>query len=121
MKRQRAPRTLRSVLLRVFIPRMVGFAAIAGALLVGQAMSFSQSAAPLTSEISSVPTWDASDQAAYPGCEDSAKWPAGKLADDVVVHRFNDGATEKLPFDDAWRLNHDASEADDVWVLGVCP
>ncbi|MCW2785795.1 MAG: hypothetical protein JWP74_2312 [Marmoricola sp.] len=109
------------MLLRVLIPRMVAFAAITGALLVGQAMAFSPSAAPLSSDISSVPTWDASDQAAYPGCVDSATWPPGKLADDVVVHRFNDGATEKVAFDDAWHLNHDSSEADDVWVLGVCP
>ena len=122
MKPQRAKqRTFRSVLLRTLIPRTVGFAALAAALLVGQAMAVNPSSAPIGSLPTPAPVWTAAIQAADPGCVPSAQWPAGKPASAVIAHRFSDGSTDRIAFDTAWSLNHDATESNDVWVLGVCP
>jgi len=119
--RMRAPRTLRSHLVRVLTPRLVVFGALSSALLVGQAMSLSPSASPLEQTLPTVPTWSAEDRAAEPGCVPAADWPEGKPGAAVVVHRYSDGSVERVPFLDAWRENHNGSEVDDVWVLGVCP
>lgn len=119
--RMRAPRTLGSQVVRVLTPRLVVFGALASALLVGNAMSLSPSAAPLDQALPTMPTWSAADRAAEPDCLPAAAWPAGKPGAEVVVHRFGDGSVERVPFLDAWRENHNDTEVDDVWVLGVCP
>lgn len=119
--RMRAPRTLWSQVVRVLTPRLVIFGALASALLVGNAMSLSPSAAPLDQTPPMMPAWSAADRAAEPDCLPAADWPAGKPGAAVVVHRFSNGSVERVPFLDAWRENHNDSEADDVWVLGVCP
>lgn len=119
--RMRAPRTLGSHLVRVLTPRLVIFGALASALLVGNAMSLSPSAAPLEQELPTMPTWSAADRAAEPSCLPAADWPAGKPGASVVVHRFSDSSVRRIPFLDAWRENHNGSDSDDVWVLGVCP
>jgi hypothetical protein len=103
-------RTFWSILLRTLIPRAVVFAAVAAALLVGQVMAVNPSSAPIDSQSAAVPVWTPAIQAAHPGCVPSAQWPAGKPA-----------ASERIAFDTAWSLNHDNSESNDVWVLGVCP
>lgn len=118
--RMRAPRTLRSRVLRVLVPRVVAFLAFSAMLLVGQAMSFSPSAAPLDRLPSVVPTWSAPDRAAEPGCVPVADWPTGTPARAVVVHRFSDERIVRVDFDTAWKVNHNRTEADDLWVLGVC-
>lgn len=119
--RIRAPRSLGTQVVRVLTPRLVIFGALASALLVGNAMSLSPSAAPLDQELLMMPTWSAADRAAEPDCLPSADWPAGKPGAAVVVHRFSNASVERMPFLDAWSQNHNDSEADDVWVLGVCP
>jgi hypothetical protein len=114
-------RTFWSILLRTLIPRAVVFAAVAAALLVGQVMAVNPSSAPIDSQSAAVPVWTPAIQAAHPGCVPSAQWPAGKPAASVIAHRFSDDTTERIAFDTAWSLNHDNSESNDVWVLGVCP
>ncbi|MCW2854555.1 MAG: hypothetical protein JWR52_170 [Marmoricola sp.] len=114
-------RTFGSRVLRTLIPRVVGFAAISSALLVGQAMAVTPSSAPIDSVPSVAPVWSAAIQAAHPGCVPSAQWPAGKPASAVIAHRFSDDSTDRIAFGTAWALNHDTSESNDVWVLGVCP
>ncbi len=119
--RMRAPRTLGSHVARVLAPRLVVFGALGAALLVGQVMAVSPSASPWDQTQPRMPTWSASDRAAEPDCVPAAEWPTGKPGAGVVVHRFSDGSVERVPFLDAWRENHNGTEVDDVWVLGVCP
>lgn len=119
--RSRGPRTLGSVVLRVLVPRALMFAALATVLLVGKVMAVNPSAAPFGDLPSATPTWTAADRAAEPDCVPHADWPEGTPAAEVVVHRFSDRATVRLPFVEAWNLNHNATEVDDLWVLGVCP
>jgi hypothetical protein len=38
----------------------------------------------------------------------------------VVVQVLRDGRHLEVGFDRAWRLNHNGTEVDDLWVLGVC-
>lgn len=115
------PRTFRALLMRALIPRTIGFAAISAALLVGQAMAVSPSSAPIESLPTVAPIWTPAIAAAHPGCVPSAQWPAGRPAAAVIAHRFSDDTTDRIAFDVAWSLNHDSSESNDVWVLGVCP
>lgn len=119
--RRREPRPLRAHLARTLIPRTVAFAAIAASLLVGQIMAVDPIATAWDADRPGVPTWTAADAEAHPGCVAAAAWPAGAVADAVLAHSFFDDATERLPFDLAWELNHNQSESDDVWVIGVCP
>lgn len=119
--RRRAPRTLRSHLARVVVPRVTLFGALAAAILVGNAMALTPSAAPLDRDPISVPTWSAADRAAEPDCVPAADWPSGAPGAEVVVHRFADRSVARMAFLDAWQVNHNGSETDDVWVLGVCP
>lgn len=117
----RAPRTLWSCVARVLVPRLALFGALGSALLVGNAMSLSPSAAPLEQLPDAKPTWSATERAAEPDCLPAADWPSGKPGSEVVVHRFSDGSTQRVDFLRAWRQNHNKTEVDDVWVLGVCP
>lgn len=122
--RRRRPRTLRSVLVRVVVPRVVGFLAIAAMLGVGQAMALSPSAEsiglPSDHASRSLPAWTAADAQAFPGCRPAAAWPSGTPAAYVVVRRFREDRDVKVAFDVAWDANHDDTEVNDVWVLGVC-
>ncbi len=118
--RMRAPRTLGSQVARVLVPRLAIFGALASALLVGNAMALTPSAAPLEQLPDVAPTWSAAVGAGNPGCVPAADWPAGKPGSAVVVHRFSDSSTQRVAFAAAWRVNHNLTEVDDVWVLGVC-
>lgn len=117
-------RTFRSFVLRALVPRVAAFAAVAAVLGLGQAMVVDRSAhsadATLPDAATAAPAWTAADAAAYPGCVPSAAWPSGRIASYLVVHRFRDDTDQKMAFDDAWRVNHDDTEVDDVWVLGAC-
>jgi hypothetical protein len=112
-------RTLKSFVLRVIVPRAVVFGAGALIFALGQAMAVNPSASPAESGRVELPVWSAADQAEHPDCTASATSP-GALADFVVVHSFRDDLNRRIAFDQAWQLNHNVTEADDVWVLGVC-
>lgn len=119
--RMRAPETLGSQVARVLVPRLAVFGALSASLLLGNAMSLSPTAAPLEQAPFVAPAWSAAERAAAPDCLPAADWPEGKPGSDVVVHRFSDGRVVRVAFSEAWRQNHNHTEVDDVWVLGVCP
>lgn len=122
--RRSRPRTLRSCLLRVAVPRVVAFLGVAAMLGVGQAMAVSPSALsialPPEHAVTAAPTWTVVDTQAFPGCRPAAAWPTGTPAAYVVVHSYREDRHRKMAFDAAWRDNHDGTEANDVWVIGVC-
>jgi len=119
---------LKSFVLRVVLSRLAVFGAGASMVVLAHAMAVDPSthpdaapgAAVADAAVAGPPTWTRADAAAYPGCVSSADWPAGRPAPYVVVHSFRDEAHRKVSFDAAWRANHDDTEVDDVWVLGVC-
>jgi hypothetical protein len=115
-------RTLKSFVLRVLVPRAALFAVGALVLALGQVMAVNTSASstsPAESGQVELPVWSAADQAAHPDCTPSSA-SSGKVADFVIVHSFRDDVNRRIDFDQAWGLNHNETEADDVWVLGVC-
>ena len=114
-------RSLGSYVARTLLPRTVIFGALSAALLVGNAMSVDPLAAPADSTATALPTWTSEVAAAHPDCVDVAAWPEGRPAETVVAYSFQGQAADEVAFDRAWALNHNASEADDLWVLGVCP
>jgi hypothetical protein len=128
MRGRRRPRTLRSFVLRAVVPRLVAFLGIAAMVGVGQAMAVSPSAeftgptpgAALQPVPQAAPAWTPADAQAFPGCRPAADWPTGTPAAYVVVHSFREDRHRRMAFDAAWRANHDETEADDVWVIGVC-
>jgi hypothetical protein len=119
-----ASRTFSAVVLRTVGLRVLVFAVAAGFVLVGQALAVDASARPSSVPVEQVvqtpPVWTTADAIAYPGCVALSAWPTGQVAPFVVVQRVREGGHHRLGFDRAWRLNHNASGADDVWVLGVC-
>lgn len=122
IRRPRRRRSLGSYVARTLLPRTVIFGTLASALLVGNAMSVDRLAAPAGPATSSAPpTWTDDVAMAHPGCVDSADWPDGRPADSVVAYSFQGQESQRIAFDRAWALNHNATEADDLWVLGVCP
>jgi hypothetical protein len=100
------------------------FGAVSVTLVLGQAMGVASaspsSSIPAGQRAAPLPSWSAADAASYPGCVPLSAWPKGALADFVVVHRFRDGVRTKVAFDTAWAANHNDTEVDDMWVLGVC-
>ena len=117
------PRTLKSLVLRVVVPRLLLFGAVATMLGLGQALAVdpsAQSSALPERHASAVPAWQPTDERTFPGCRAMAAWPTGTPAAYLVVHSFRDGRTTRMAFDTAWARNHDDTEVDDVWVIGVC-
>lgn len=116
-------RTFRSFVLRALAPRAAIFAVAAAVLGLGHAMALgpSVSASAAAGEPVAAPSWTAADREAHPECMPAADWQTGRAAEHVVVHSFRDNGHAKVAFDDAWRLNHNTTESDDVWVVGVCP
>jgi hypothetical protein len=123
-RRNRRPRTLRSFLLRIVVPRLVGFLGVAAMFGLGQAMAVSPSAhssvLPPERAVQVAPAWTAADAQDFPGCRPAAAWPSGTPAAYLVVHSYRQGRHVKMAFDVAWQANHDDTEANDVWVIGVC-
>jgi hypothetical protein len=117
-------RTLKSLVLRTVAPRLVLFGVGALMLVVGQAVAVEPSVqstlVPAERVAVAVPTWTAADGVDFPECTPSAKWPAGTPAGFLVVQAARDGRHLKVAFDRAWQLNHNDTEVDDLWVLGVC-
>jgi hypothetical protein len=112
-------RTFRSVLLRVLLLRVVMFAVLTTTLGITQLVPV-QAAALVLETPSPMPSWTATDLRAHPRCVPSASWPEGQPAEVLVVYRFRDQQRHEVAFADAWEDNHNATEVDDVWVLGVC-
>jgi hypothetical protein len=117
-------RTLRSLVLRTLAPRLAVFGAGVAMLAVGQAMAVDPAAQstllPAERVAGAVPSWTPADASTYPGCVPSAAWRTGTPAGFVVVQAVRDGRHHKVAFDRAWQLNHDDTEVDDLWVIGVC-
>jgi hypothetical protein len=117
-------RTLSWFLLRTMVPRLLVFCVGAGTVTIGSAMAVHPSAkvGTLPGEPAPIemPSWTAADAVAYPGCGPASSWPRGVPARSVVVHSFRDDARRQVGFDLAWTLNHNDTEVDDLWVLGVC-
>jgi hypothetical protein len=110
------------MLLRVFAPRLVLFAVTTAVLGLARLVSVHPSAQSAVEQVPSpMPSWTVADQRAHPECVPSASWPEGKPADALVVYRFRDQARRKVAFAEAWEWNHNHTEVDDIWVLGVCP
>ena len=111
-------------MLRTLVPRVVVFGAGALTLVLGQVMAVNptarSTAQPAERAVAELPSWSAADAAAHPECTPSAAWPAGIPAEFVVVHDFRSELHRKIAFDTAWQRNHDDTEVNDVWVLGVC-
>lgn len=115
-------RTFRSVVLRALVPRLVVLAALTAALALGHALAVDGAVsadAVVSQQVVAVPSWTMADVASFPGCVPQAVWPSGTPAAAVVV---GDGASghRRIGFDRAWRLNHNAISADDLWVVGIC-
>src|SRR4051794_14607896 len=87
-------RTLKSFLVRAFVPRAVLFGVATVAVVVGQAMATNPSASsaslPADEVAAQPPAWTLADVSAFPGCAPSAAWPAGKPAPFVVVRGIGD-------------------------------
>jgi hypothetical protein len=109
--------------LRVLVPRLALFSAASAMVAAGYAMSPHLSAGASTSgadRAGSLPAWSAADEAAHPECTPAGDWPEGKAAPAVVVQVVRDSVHRRLAFDATWRRNHNRTEVDDVWVLGIC-
>jgi hypothetical protein len=115
-------RTFASVAARMLLTRVAVFAAGAAVLVLGSLMAPVTSAAsvPAVDTGRRLPSWTPADAAANPGCVPSSAWPTGAPAPFVVVHSFRDNVHRKVEFATAWAANHDDTEVDDVWVVGVC-
>jgi hypothetical protein len=115
-------RTLKSFVLRALMTRVVPFVAVAAMVLLGRTLGPDQSAqlAETATSQTPTPTWTAADWTDHPECVPSAEWPTGTPAGFVVVQAVGTTVHTKLAFDRAWEQNHNASEVDDVWVVGVC-
>lgn len=117
--RLRGPRTLRATVLRLFVTRIIGFAVFGTVLVLGQS-ALQPSSATFTPPPVRVPVWTAADAAANPGCVAAADWPAGNVPSSVVAHSFGTHVTRRVAFGEAWRINHNQIDADNLWVLGIC-
>lgn len=115
-------RTLRSWLLRVLVARIVIFGVTTTILGLARVLSVGLSAQPSADHVAAqMPSWTAADQRAHPRCVPAASWPRGRPAAHLVVYSFRDHVRGKVAFSDAWKRNHNDTEVDDIWVLGMCP
>jgi len=118
-------RTFKYLVLRTVVLRAAVFGVVAAAIGLGQAIALepsSDSSASLVEQVAEAPpAWTPADARAYPGCVPLSAWPSGKPAPYVVVQSVREDTHHRVAFDRAWQLNHNATETDDVWVLGVCP
>ena len=122
MPEQPTYRTLRSLLVRVLVPRVVMFGVATAILGLARVLSVDPSAQPPAEQVATwMPSWTAADQLAHPECVPSASWPEGKPADFIFAYSFRDHVRRKVTFADAWKKNHNHTEVDDIWVLGMCP
>jgi hypothetical protein len=110
--------------MRTVVLRVAAFGVLAAIIGLGQAMTLDPSADASAAQVESIadppPSWTSADASAFPGCVSLSTWPSGTPAPYVVVQSVREDTHRRLTFDRAWRLNHNATETDDVWVLGVC-
>ena len=109
--------------LRVLLPRLALFFTCCLALALAQALTVGTStgaSAATAGEPLRVPSWSAVDHRQHPECTPVADWPANRPPAYLVVESVRDRVHRKISFDRAWRLNHDATDVDDLWVLGAC-
>jgi hypothetical protein len=110
--------------MRTVVLRVCAFGVLAAIIGLGQAMTLDPSTDASAAQVESIadppPSWTSADASAFPGCVSLSTWPSGTPAPYVVVQSVREDEHHRLAFDRAWRLNHDATETDDVWVLGVC-
>lgn len=109
--------------MRVLLPRVAMFGSLAACLAVGHVMAMNTSAHAAgrgQREAEHRPAWHPGYAAQYPGCVPSYAWPTGQLASSLVVYSYRDHVRRRVPFAAAWHANHNATEVDDVWVIGVC-
>jgi hypothetical protein len=95
-----------------------------GAAVLGLArpVSADPSAQPTYEQAPSpMPSWTEADQRAHPRCLASAAWPKGRTADVIITYSFRDHVRRRVAFAEAWKWNHNRTEVDDIWVLGICP
>ena len=113
------------MLLRTVVLRTVAFAAVAAVVALGHVLGGNQaartSALPVEHAVEVPPVWTLADAASNPGCVAVSEWESGRPAPVLVVQRVRDAVHRRIAFDRAWRINHNDTEADDLWVLGVCP
>jgi hypothetical protein len=121
IRRLREPRALGPHLLRLLITRSLAFVTVVGVLLLGQMIAVNPTSAPLDPLPSTFPSWTATDQSTYPYCMAEADWPQGKFAPEVIVYQFSDSSTYRIAFAQAWKVNHDQTDVNDLWVIGICP
>lgn len=114
--------TLKAIVLRVLASRLALLLGVFVVLAFGHPLvaGVSTGTAVITARQPPAPSWSTADAREHPECTPAADWPAGRLAPYLVVQAVRDGVHRKLSFDRAWRLNHNSTEVDDVWVLGVC-
>lgn len=120
ISRLRAPRTLKSQVLRLLVVRTLGSAVLVALVLLGQSMVIQPSGAESDSLPGLVQTWSIIEQTAYPGCVRAEDWPPNTWGSAVVGYSRAQGRTSRVDFDRAWEVNHNASESDDLTVLGIC-
>ena len=118
--RRRSLRRLVLRLLRLLVVRTTAFGAVVAGILVGQVIPVQPSAAPLEPVPVEIPTWAAVDALAHPECVPAAEWVEGTFAPALVVQGPGDTGSQRMAFDEAWATNHNATEVDDVWVIGYC-
>ena len=109
--------------LRLLVPRALLLVGVAVAILLGHAMAFALSSHQHRSHAPNVlvmPAWTAADAAAHPECTSARDWPRGTPAPYLMVHDFRAHTERKMAFSRVWRRTHNATEVDDVWVVGVC-
>lgn len=56
--------------------------------------------------------------AKFPNCRDASK--VKRFADEVLVSSPDHSRVYRESFDAAWKINHDADQSNNVWVLGKC-
>jgi hypothetical protein len=119
---RRRRRTFGSAVVQMLVTRVAVFGVGAAVLALGHLLApiSSSAAVPADDTARPLPSWTAADAAANPGCVPFSSWPAGAPAEFLVVHSFRDNVHRKVAFAAAWADNHDDTEVDDVWVVGVC-
>lgn len=98
----------------VLLPAITAVAAVAAlhAPYLGPADTSASTA--WASKTANVPAWRPSYAAQFPGCTGREHLTKRVLIEDQDAH------VRVVSFDAAWHASHDATTADDVWVLGWC-
>lgn len=116
----RAPRTFRSLLVRLLVVRASVFGVLALSVAFGQALAMQTARSEIHAAPSTVPSWSSIDQGTFPNCIDAKDWPANTWGSAVIGYSEYTGQTTRIDFDRAWKASRNQIETDDVTVLGIC-